>query len=141
MAVGTLFNVNSYDKKHVKTTLIHGKVKVIKEKDTCVLTKGVVEAQPDKKLITKKEVSTGDEVAWAENDFLFTNKNIFEVMKTIGRWYDYDVEYVGTMPKQTITGKFSRELTLEQVIKTLQNNFDITIKPLGKKLIVSPNTN
>ena len=141
MAVGTLFNVNSYDKQHVKTTLIHGKVKVIKEKDTCVLTKGLVEAQPDKKLITKKEISTGDEVAWAENDFLFTNKNIFEVMKTIGRWYDFDVEYVGTMPTLTITGKFSRELTLEQVIKTLQNHFDITIKPLGKKLIVSPNTN
>jgi hypothetical protein len=40
-------------------------------------------------------------------------------MKELGRWYDFDVQFEGSIPKYTFSGKIGKKLTLQQVMSLL----------------------
>ena len=137
--LGTHFNIMAYsDEASVKTTLLEGSVKIIKNKMTGMLKPGQqAQLATDGKLSITDDTDINAVMAWKNGQTLFVNEDIKTIMRRVSRWYDIDVEYQGDMPGRLFTGGISRESNLSVLLKVLELN-KIHFKMIGKKLIVSP---
>ncbi|SIQ42113.1 FecR family protein [Mucilaginibacter lappiensis] len=137
--LGTHFNIMAYsDEAAVKTTLLEGSVKIVKDKLTSMLKPGQqAQLTTDGKLSVTDDADINAVMAWKNGQTLFVNEDIKTIMRQISRWYDIDVEYQGEMPTRLFTGGISRESNLSILLKVLELN-KIHFKMAGKKLIVTP---
>lgn len=143
--LGTHFNINSYsDEVAVKTTLLEGKVKVTaisnlvaKTPDTQLLTVGQqASINIMGKITLNKEVDIDAEVAWKNGTFNFNSQNIKSILRQIGRWYDVDIAYNGTVSNETFSGIVSRNSNLSQVLKIMEMA-GAKFKIEGKTIVVN----
>lgn len=137
--LGTHFNIMAYsDEATVKTTLLEGSVKIIKNKLTGMLKPGQqAQLSTDGKLSIINNADINAVMAWKNGQTLFVNEDIKTIMRRVSRWYDIDVEYQGDVPPRLFTGGISRESNLSILLKVLELN-KIHFKIVGKKLIVIP---
>ena len=126
--LGTHFNINAYsDEDHIKTSLLEGSIKV----NRTLL-------QPGQAFI-HGEISPTDvdqDIAWKNGVFNFDNQTLTQVMRQLARWYDLEVVYPQGIPKKKYGGEMGRNLTLDQVLKGLENS-GVHFQLNGKRLIVS----
>ena len=78
-------------------------------------------------------------VAWKDDNFEFNNTAIPTIMRQVSRWYDVELEYKGLVPARQLTGKISRNVSLNQLIKMLQYT-GVNMKVENKKIIISENS-
>jgi len=137
--LGTHFNIMAYnDEASIKTTLLEGSVKIVKNKMSGMLKPGQqAQLTTDGKLSITDDADINAVMAWKNGQTLFVNEDIKTIMRRVSRWYDIDVEYQGDMPSRLFTGGISRESNLSVLLKILELN-KIHFKMIGKKLIVSP---
>lgn len=87
---GTQFNINTHHKGYIETTLIKGSIAI-----------GEHFIRPDEaaiydyitKKVTIHKVNGGESIAWCRNMFLFRNLPLGEIMESIARWYNIEVEF------------------------------------------------
>jgi ferric-dicitrate binding protein FerR (iron transport regulator) len=145
--LGTRFDVNGYDNEPVrKTVLVEGSVNVLYKEKATHLEPGM-QAQVNRKTATDNRIpaltiapaNIEQTLAWKNGFFAFTNADLPAVMRQIARWYDVDVTYEGTIPKDAFefNGKIGRMLTLDQVLKLLtKTRVHYTIE--GRRLTIRP---
>lgn len=85
---------------------------------------------------TIQEVDVGSYIAWKEGLFYFTNTPFDELLQQISRWYDIEVVYKTQVPKDTFSGKMSRNLSLMTVLELL-NVSNINVRIEGSRLVVN----
>ena len=137
--LGTSFNVKSYSKdKKVETTLVTGKVEVLKDKETPLIL-----APSQKAVFYKKEnkleieeVQSHDVVAWKEGKLVFDKTPLQEVVIDLERKYNtkiiinsknlLDYEYTGTFDN----------LSFEEVLKLLTISSPIKYSFKNEKTIL-----
>ena len=125
--LGTHFNINAYqDEDHVKTSLLEGSVKVNQQ----ILKPG--EAFQNGKVST---TNVDQDVAWKNGIFNFNNQSLAQVMRQLARWYNLEVVYPSGVPRKEYGGEMGRNLTLNQVLKGLENS-GIYFEREGRKLLV-----
>jgi len=125
--LGTHFNVNAYaDEGHTRTSLLEGAVSVNK-----VLLK------PGQAFTHGKLGATNIEqdIAWKNGVFNFNNQTLAQVMRQLSRWYDLEIIYPEGVPGKEYGGEIGRNLTLDQVLKGLENS-GIHFTLSGRRLIV-----
>ena len=135
--MGTHFNINGYENEPmVKTTLLEGKVKVMKGERSVVLSPGQqAVANPSRGDLTViSDVDVEGVVAWKNGLISFDGADVGEVMRQIARWYDVEVAYDRNVQSAHVSGKISRSLNLSEVIRVLEES-GIDIKKEGRKLI------
>ena len=135
--LGTHFNINAYpDQDFVKTTLIEGSVNV-----ESAGTKAKLQPKQQAVFINgKMSVGTADvdlALAWKNNEIMFNEESIDNIMKTVERWYDVEVIYTGEKPAQRITGGLSKTNNLSKVLQIIQSAGGAHFKVAGKKIYVS----
>ena len=149
--LGTHFNINSYtDEKSIKTTLLEGKVKVVKTYTTstdktkegpavALILKPGEQAQLDpgarSKLNLVPKVDVEEAVAWKNGQFQFKDTDLPTIMRQIARWYDVEVAFQGKVPDTKFRGKISRDVPLSQIFQILQLS-GINFKIEGRKITV-----
>jgi len=125
--LGTHFNINAYqDEDHVKTSLLEGSVKVNQQ----ILKPG--EAFQNGKV---SKTNVDQDVAWKNGIFNFNNQSLAQVMRQLARWYNLEVVYPSGVPRKEYGGEMGRNLTLNQVLKGLENS-GIYFEREGRKLLV-----
>ncbi|QEC73692.1 DUF4974 domain-containing protein [Arachidicoccus ginsenosidivorans] len=136
--IGTAFNINAYaDEPFIKTTLVHGSVKVSTEKNSSLLKPGQQAATSAANKIKVIKVNTENITGWMNGALNFDNEDLGEVMKKVARWYDIDVTYAGKIPKRTFAGSISRKMNLSEFLKLLEfENVDFKLD--GKKITILP---
>jgi transmembrane sensor len=142
--LGTHFNVNAYsDEKAIKTTLLEGKVRVVKntaagQQQSAVLAPGEQAVIAGHSPLTIHHSPDVDNVvAWKNGLFHFENADIKTVMRQLARWYDVDVVYEGTTVKNDpLFIEISRNTRLSDVLKVLQETGSARFAIQGKKIIV-----
>lgn len=136
--LGTHFNVDAYpENSSLKTTLLQGSVKVSSSGKTVLLKPGE-QANLSGGMLKKAEADTEQAIAWHNGDFIFNGQRVEEIMNTISRWYDVDIEYANQIDgKQTFSGVVSRSKNLSAVIKMLKAGTSMKFEIRGRKLIVS----
>ena len=136
--LGTHFNINSYtDEPAVKTTLIEGRVKVsaINGKDR-ILKPGQQSALTGSNM----QIANIDPelaVAWKNSQFVFESDDIRYIMRMVSRWYNVEVEYVGSVPDSKFGGAVSRFENVSEVLKSLESTGRVKFKVEGKRIIVT----
>ena len=147
--VGTHFNVNSYqDEGAVKTTLLEGSVKVSVLGNKTGLPESTVKLSPGEQSVVKQSGSkmapilvgkadTEIAIAWKEGYFKFDNTDIQEVMKQLSRWYDLQIVYAGTMPKDQFTGYVSKNVSISNILNILEEGGGVKFDVKGKRVEVS----
>ncbi len=138
--LGTTFNVNSYeDNDAVYTTLLSGSLKVSDSNNSVIISPNQ-QAIYNKvnSAITVKEVETEVYSSWSQGAFVFKDEKLFNIIKSINRWYDFDFIFRDQESKDIRVGmNISREENFDKIYETLQNSGLFNIEKRGKTLIFS----
>jgi transmembrane sensor len=139
--LGTAFNIKSYeDESTIKTTLVKGKIQISQSKSGTMktLTAGQQAiSPPDGQLLINQDADMDEALAWKTNVFQFNNADLKSIMQQLGRWYDVEVVYRGSVPDRFFTVKISRDKSLTAVLKIMEL-YGINFQLEGKKLTVLP---
>jgi transmembrane sensor len=121
--LGTHFNVMAYnDENSIRTTLLEGSVKVIKENETSMLKAGQQAAFIKKEnkinIISNPDLDLA--VAWKNGYTSFRSADIKTIMHQVTRWYDVDIVYESDIPERTFTGEVPRDARLSELLKIFE---------------------
>ncbi len=134
--LGTQFNVNSYrDETTGRTTLVEGSVRI---NGNTVLKPGqqaIVDQAGRLRLAT---VNTSKVAAWKNGKFIFESEPLESVMKKIGRWYNVEPVYKGTVSDRTFSGTLSRFEDIQKLLDKITYTSDVHFKLEGRRVIVMP---
>lgn len=139
--LGTSFNIKSYEEEStIKTTLVKGKIQINQSKSGTmkVLTAGQQAiSTAEGQMSVNQDVDVDDAIAWKSNVFQFRNEDLKSIMRQLGRWYDVEIVYKGTIPDRFFTVKISRDKSLTAVLKIMEL-YGMNFQLEGKKLTVLP---
>lgn len=135
--LGTHFNINSYaNEAAIKTTLLEGSVQVLRNGQTSLLKPGQQAVASRREFEVVENVDMGKVMAWKNGLFNFDHASLEAVMRELARWYDMDVKYEGEIPTRTFRGKITRDLSLMQVLGTL-DDVGVKFRIEGKTIVVT----
>lgn len=136
--LGTSFNINAYpDETAIRTTLIEGAVRIIRDKESLLLKPGEQSQESLESPITLiKDANVEAVMAWRNGLFNFDGADLKTVLRQLSRWYDVDVVYEGEPVARKFMGEMSRDLTLSQVLQGF-GEMHLKFKIEGKTLIVA----
>lgn len=119
--LGTKFNVMAYgDFDRTETTLIEGKVEILKGKQIVDVVPGETSTFKDNQFITK-ETDAVKSSKWKDDIFDFDQITFKELVIRLERWYDVDIEISNPVLNEiTYSGVFKNEETIEEVLNTFQ---------------------
>lgn len=136
---GTSFNVNTYKKDIIETSLLTGQIKISGGSllQTYVLTPGekATYSGADKELkITKVDVHV--ETGWCGNYLIFDSEPLVDVIKKIERWYGVEIELrCPQIGQDLLSGSFRHE-SIENVIHSLSLQYKFKYEIHKDKIII-----
>lgn len=136
--LGTHFNVNAYkDDSGVITTLLEGSVRVARGKSNTLIAPGqqALAAENQTNIIVKS-ADIEETMAWKNGFFTFHNTPITEIMKTLARWYDIEVEYQGKVSDKQFGGTIARNMDVTEILNNMQLTGAIHYKIQGRRVII-----
>ncbi len=135
--LGTHFNINAYDSKRYRTTLLEGSVQVSKAHKAALLKPGQQSVLNfDNESIKVAEVNINKTVAWKNGYFMFQDDKIKDIMAQISRWYDVEVEFEGAVSQEAFGGIYSRNKDINELLKGLELTGLVRFKIEGRRIIV-----
>lgn len=138
--MGTSFNVMAYDNEpEIRTTLVDGKVKVAKGKNSLLLQPGQ-QARAGNNIGLADDVDVEAEIAWKKGKFMFGESiSMTTIMRQIANWYDVEVVFHGRIPNR-IGGSVSRSVPLSQLLKVLETAGAARFEVNNKRIDVYPSS-
>ncbi|MDB5150301.1 MAG: hypothetical protein JWQ57_4321 [Mucilaginibacter sp.] len=136
--IGTRFDVNSYsDEPVIKTTLVEGAVNVqINHTNNRVKLDAGQQAQLTADHFQVQPVNTRRVTAWKDGNFRFQNDDIQTIMRQLARWYNIEVRYQGTPPKDKFSGRISRSSPISAVLHMMELTNHVHFKIEGRRVTV-----
>jgi ferric-dicitrate binding protein FerR (iron transport regulator) len=141
--IGTSFNINAYtDENDIKTTLIEGSVRISAKLPG--LSFSAVTLKPNQQSVqnpsnpvirVQNNIDVDEVTAWKTGWFDFDNITLPVIMRQLSRWYDIDVVYEAAPSSETYGGRISKDLSLSNVLKSLEVN-GAKFRVEGRKIIV-----
>lgn len=133
--LGTKFNVNAYkDESAIKTTLLEGSVKIHTAQRSGLLKPGFQAVlRPEQIAIRRADVEAV--MAWKEGFFQFDRADIQTLMRQLARWYNIEIKYTGSIPKDEFVGKIKRSEDIRNVLEILRYG-KVKFRLEGRTLIV-----
>lgn len=138
--LGTHFNISAYqDEANTEVTLAEGSVKVSSNENAVIL-------KPDQtaKLakgsdgIKVSSANTNEILAWKDGFFVFDNSDIKTIMKTLSRWYDFEMVYNTSPTTKKFGGTFSKSKEIKDLLASLEllgaGKFEIQ----GRRIVLMP---
>ena len=137
---GTEFNVDTYRKGTVKTTLVNGKVGIrvsatgeemrLSPNQMALFTKATQSIQVE-------NVDSYGVVAWKDGKFVFEDEPIEEIMERLSRWYDVKVFYANErIKKHTFTGIITRFADISDVLHLMEESAAVEFRIQGDTVTV-----
>jgi Fe2+-dicitrate sensor, membrane component len=135
--LGTHFNVMAYeDEAAIKTTLLEGAVKVSTGNSSKIIQPGE-QALLNEGEISVRNVDGQDVIAWTNGFIPVGGTDLDYTMRQIGRWYDVEIVYEGSIPNVVFEGKLPRSAGIKDVIKVLNaNNIRARILEADRKIVI-----
>lgn len=93
--LGTVFNVSAYPDEEYRTTLVSGSVKVKAEGGESLVLKPSQQALwvPGGGGMQVRTVETAFYTSWVKGKINFKDRRLEDIMKTLARWYNIEVNY------------------------------------------------
>ena len=136
--LGTHFNINSYNRMDLQTTLMEGSVKVVPKNTAAVILNkpGQQTKGDDNGMVKMIEAVDVDEVmAWKEGRFQFNGSSVEQIMDQISRWYNLDVVYKDKI-NETFVADIRRDVPVSKLLALLEMTKQIRFVIEGNKITV-----
>ena len=137
---GTEFNVNTYQKGVIQTTLVNGKVGIRVNstgKEVILKPNQMAEFEEQSGTVQVKDVDPYAYIAWRNGEFVFERETIEEIMERLSRWYDVKVFYTNESVKQKrFTGVIDRYDDIEQVLRLIEGPATLRFEVKGNTVTV-----
>ncbi|TCD03181.1 FecR family protein [Pedobacter psychroterrae] len=135
---GTGFNVMAYpEEQFVKTTLVHGSVRVGNNSVMSMLLPGQQALMDAKeKKIQIRRPSLEEVLAWKNWEFRFEGADITAILRQISRWYDVDVIYKGAVSDHRFYGVIPKKSNANDLFEILEETRQVHFEIQGRKVIV-----
>lgn len=120
--LGTTFNVSAYkDDPAVETTLVEGSVRVQTDGGASqVLAPSMQASLSQQGGLMIRNVNADAATAWREGVMNLDETDLQQIMRTLARWYDIEVEYVGDAAQEhNFSGRLRRADGLNRTLETL----------------------
>ncbi|WP_163715676.1 FecR family protein [Mangrovibacterium lignilyticum] len=131
--LGTQFDLKAYQNDEtITTTLVRGSVRIRLKNDpevqeTLAPNEQCTFNKTDNSL-NKRVVETLPFVSWRNGRLVFENEELGEIMKTLGRWYDFDVVFASEKTKHIrFTGTLKRYDKIDKVLNKIAKTNEIRI--------------
>ncbi len=136
--LGTRFNVSAYPDDHtVQTALLQGGVRVTVDGADYQLAPGQRTVFDKRRQAVRREPFDAEVVmAWQRGDFMFDGEPVEQVMRKIGRWYDVEIAYQGSMQGKAFTGTVSRYEQVKEVLDMLAATGTVRFRMEGRRITV-----
>jgi len=138
---GTEFNVKAYsDDKQVETTLIEGGVNILSgvDKKEKVVLKPSQQARYNSigdRLVVEK-VDVDFYTAWRKGQFVFKEDRLEDIMKVLGRWYDFNVFYQNKSTREIkFSGNIDRYESIYSIIDVIKCTQKLDVEIKGKTIV------
>lgn len=136
-AVGTSFNVNTYEDEPVPSaTLAEGKVNVsLSEKE-------MVRLVPNQRVrvtssgLKIESIEADVIIGWTKNEFRFSDTPFDEVLRQFSRWYNVEFVYEN-LPDQKFNTTISRSQSLEDVLRALSKTNEFAYRSEGQRIFIT----
>lgn len=136
--LGTELNLMAYtDEDAIRTTLVSGSVRVLRDDDAHQIRPGEQAAWV--RGGQRWQVSTPDMqqvLAWKRMEFRFEGLSFDAIMRQVGRWYDVDIEFRGPHPVGEFNGVISRKRSVTDLLTALEQTDIVHFTLEGRKIIV-----
>lgn len=134
---GTHFNVKTYaDEPLFTTTVLEGGVKVSRNNKTVTLSPNEQAlSYANGSLSVNTNLNISEIMAWRQGLFHFESADLPTILRELGRWYDLEVSYEGTISKDKFFVIVNRNSSLSTILKALQSN-GVEFSISGKRLSV-----
>ncbi len=123
---GTQFNIENYHDANSGVMVKEGIATVEvdsaggKELSNEILHSGEEAKIFNRRIIVAQVQSVDEIIAWKNGITRFHKAHIQEIMSDISRWYNVDIEYMGTIPDKTFDLNLSREANLKELVAALR---------------------
>lgn len=138
--LGTKFNISAYPEDNFdQVTLLEGKVKIHANNTFSSIADYTL--RPNQQATINDKVSVQnipdatDANAWQQGNFSFSNKDLIQVMRTISRWYDVEVDY-HNLPDKKLNGAISRSVPINDILRMVEKACSIQFKIEGRRIYV-----
>lgn len=136
--LGTEFSIRAYsDEKYITTTLESGKVSIDAGNRHAELLPGQ-QSNVSNSEMSVKNVNTQLYTAWRNNKYVFDNQSLREILHTLSRWYDMDVNYdkydLGNI---RFTGELMKYTNVVDFLEKLETLEKVRFNINGKNVIVT----
>ncbi|MBL1407360.1 FecR family protein [Sphingobacterium faecale] len=137
--LGTKFNINSYNKKAIKTSLVSGKVSVrIEEKERILYPENQAQVDILTGRISIMPTNTEKITGWTKGKFIFDDEPLSNIMSTLSRWYGIKVHFGSEeAQKTTFTGTFYKKDNLEKIMQLLTHTQEIKYRKEGQEIYIT----
>lgn len=137
--LGTAFGISAYaSEPESYTTLVRGKVSVEREgiKPVVILPGEQVVTSKDGKMI-KQQVDVEEFVGWKDGIYVFKEKSLGEIMKTLERWYNVSVDFQDkSLVDLPFTGNLKRYDDINVFFDALTRTGDMKYRVEGNQVIL-----
>ncbi|GAA4780542.1 hypothetical protein GCM10023231_04540 [Olivibacter ginsenosidimutans] len=139
--IGTQFNVSAYQSDDkVITTLISGGVNVRNTHSTKKVQlkpgdQSIAWVGQDK--IYRDKANIEQALAWKDGYFVFENKDLISVMRTVARWYGIRITVEGQIPATKFGGTFPMDSQLDELLADLERLTKVRFTKNGKEVQIN----
>ena len=137
--LGTAFGISAYaSESESYTTLVRGKVSVEREggEPVVILPGEQVVTSKDGKMI-KQQVDVEEFVGWKDGIYVFKEKSLGEIMKTLERWYNISVDFQDkSLVDLPFTGNLKRYDDINVFFDALTRTGDMKYRVKGNQVIL-----
>ena len=137
--LGTAFGISAYaSEPESYTTLVRGKVSVEREgiKPVVILPGEQVVTSKDGKMI-KQQVDVEEFVGWKDGIYVFKEKSLGEIIKTLERWYNISVDFQEkSLVDLPFTGNLKRYDDINVFFDALTRTGDMKYRVEGNQVIL-----
>ncbi len=136
--LGTEFNLMAYtDEDAIKTTLVNGAVKLVKNNSSRVIKpgeQGSLENGHQDFVVSHADLKSA--LAWKQGYFRFDGAKITAIMRQVARWYDVEIVYEGKIPEEEFYGFIPKKENASEILEALQLTHNVHFRQEGRKIIV-----
>lgn len=136
---GTRFNVNSNLHSKVETVLVEGKVSMLLGKKEYTLKPSQLGSLNLKTSNVKiKKVDTDLYTSWIDNEFIFRDNRLEDILHTLSLWYNIDIEFLHEDLKELrFSANLKRYKNVDVILKSMEETLSVKFIIRNKKIIVT----
>lgn len=136
---GTSFNINSYNPEQIHVVLIRGEIGVSNNSQPEILLLPNQLAQIDRQngITIRKNINPDYYTAWQNGYFAFERERLEDILKTLARWYNFEVLYARPELKDVLfTASIKRDHPLKDILQQFQNTGSLSYRINGNQIII-----